>query len=321
MKTQRLTRFRAYQLGRAGSFFSYFNGTKFTLIETMITDMSKQTLAKEMAECGVTRVDELHITSWDTDHCEKNGLEYILNHLKPSEIECPGYSPKTDTAKECLALIETYKKSQERLAAPVSVALKVINPDYINGLKDAEGYAYNDVFYWPREIGENSNNNSTVKLFRGGSFNVASLGDVECTVIGGRLSACMKFSSEIDVMILAHHGSDNSMCSKGFLKKTVPQVAICSSDYDNKFDHPSESVRQMLYDLEIPIYTTKTGDVLILSYGAHSGAYKVVNLKGDSTEISSQKYFRSKKASIVAKSEASVINHYNRPINPFKKFM
>lgn len=42
--------------------------------------------------------------------------------------------------------------------------------------------------YWPKEIdANNANNNSTVKQFRSGSFNVLSLGDVESTNISSYL--------------------------------------------------------------------------------------------------------------------------------------
>ena len=62
------TRFRAYQLGSAGSSFSYFDGSHFTLIEARITDQSRPCLEAELNACGVRTINCLHITSWDTDH-------------------------------------------------------------------------------------------------------------------------------------------------------------------------------------------------------------------------------------------------------------
>ena len=56
------TRFHAYQLGSAGSSFSYFNGKKFTLIEARLTDLNRVTLKDELNICGVKGVDTLHIT-------------------------------------------------------------------------------------------------------------------------------------------------------------------------------------------------------------------------------------------------------------------
>jgi len=72
------TRFRAYQLGNAGSSFSYFDGNNFTLIEARLTDLSRTYLEWELRNCGRTQIYGLHITSWDVDHCAKKELEIIL---------------------------------------------------------------------------------------------------------------------------------------------------------------------------------------------------------------------------------------------------
>lgn len=78
---QRCTRFRAYQIGSAGSSFSYFNGSKFTLIEARYTDGNKESIERELEACGVDNIYNLHITSWDQDHCVPNQLEEINQRL------------------------------------------------------------------------------------------------------------------------------------------------------------------------------------------------------------------------------------------------
>src|SRR4051794_37573483 len=99
----KLTRFRAYQLGNAGSSFSYFDGTTFTLIEARLTELNRSRIDKEMEFCQVSRVGCLHITSWDTDHCKERDLQEILDRYLPAKIEYPGYPPESDAAKACLA--------------------------------------------------------------------------------------------------------------------------------------------------------------------------------------------------------------------------
>ena len=96
------TRFRAYQLGNAGSSFSYCNGTTFFLIEARLTEKSKPSLVKELSLFNKKHIDTLHITSWDNDHCNPNELIHILNDFRPSRIEFPGYEPSTDDGKESL---------------------------------------------------------------------------------------------------------------------------------------------------------------------------------------------------------------------------
>jgi competence protein ComEC len=311
-----VTRFRAYQLGTAGSSFSYVAGDHFTLIEARITEKSLPQLQAELKVCGKKTIDTLHITSWDQDHCAQSDLDWILTRLQPSRVEYPGYSPHTDTGKNCLAMLKRYLNDQKALRRQVT--LQRVDPDYINGLDVAKSAAYKNIYYHPKVLyDDNSNNNSTVKLFRSGMFNVASLGDVEHPNIGSMLRRCRVFSSETDVLILAHHGADNGLTTKRFLEMVKPSLAICSSDYDNQYDHPAPDIRSDLHDLKIPIYTTKTGDVIIESLASHRADYKVWNLKTDSTAISSHQTFRSRKFGLLTKN-ADTIRNIRHP--GFKKF-
>ena len=216
-----ITRFRAYQLGTAGASFSLYVDGTFTLIEARLTDINRPNLDQELTTCGKSAIDVLHITGWDQDHCAKADLEEILLRYKPSTIEYPGYAPHSDTAKECLIIIQQYRaKNADKGRAIKCVS---INPDYIKGLKSAEDLAYRDIFYHPRVLfDDDSNNNSTVKLYRQGCFNVASLGDVEDANIGSYLRRCKIFKRELDVLLLAHHGADCATNSKKFLEIVRP---------------------------------------------------------------------------------------------------
>jgi competence protein ComEC len=313
---KKFTRFRAYQLGNAGSSFSYFDGKTFTLIEARLTDLSRPRLEKEMEICGVPRIGCLHITSWDTDHCVDDELEVILYKYFPYKIEYPGYPPKSDTAIKCLSLIRDYHARLSKRG--VTASIQSIDPPYVNGLSAAEALGYRDVVYHPKYISPKSNDNSTVKLFRTGCFNVASLGDVEDTMIGARLRRCRLFSSEVDVLILAHHGADNGFTTGKFLKMVKPTIAICSSEYDNQYDHPRDEIRELLYEQKIPLYTTKTGDVAVQSQHTHTHLYKVINLKADSTEISSTADFASKKSEKLKNNLDTIRNVYGPGWRPYR---
>ncbi|MBL1419566.1 MAG: hypothetical protein COC24_003560 [Alphaproteobacteria bacterium] len=287
---QILTRFRAYQLGQAGSSFSYFANGKFTLIEARITDTSRENLNAEIKHCGKQRIDNLHITSWDQDHCAVADLEEILATYKPKKVEYPGYNPESDCGKKCREMILQYKHQCFQQGDPVHCSS--ISPEYIKKLNDATKLGYKNILYWPKEFStENANDNSVVKFFRDGSFNVLSLGDVEnITGIGG-----WSFKHEVDILILAHHGANCATNSKKFLKKISPRIAICSSNYGNQYDHPRQEVRNRLDELDVPIYTAKTGDIVVESVHPHDRAFKVTNLKANSAEISSEKVFKIKK--------------------------
>lgn len=287
------TRFRAFQLGQGGSSFSYCAGSDFTLIESMANDVNKANVLAEIQQCGKKTINTLHLTSWDQDHCSEAGLEWVLQKLLPGKIEYPGYAPHTDCAERCLKAINGYQ--QKWSAQKISVDVQPIDPPFIEGLEKTSGPGYRNMFYHPKFLKDNSNDNSSIKFFRSGSFTVLSLGDVQDPGIAAMLRRDRTLCREVDVLILAHHGADNGFTTKKFLEEIDPQVAICTSNYDNQFDHPRQEIRDMLYELGIPLYTTKTGDVLIESIGAHTRDFQVTNYKSDTTKISSQKIFKAKK--------------------------
>jgi competence protein ComEC len=301
-----VTRFRAYQLGAAGSSFSYYADSKFTVIEGRLTEQSKVNLFREMALCGVARASALHITSWDSDHCSAAELPDLLALARPTTIECPGYQAHTDCGQECSKSIEDYRATRNW---PVTV--RRITPEYVNNLKTADALAFNDVLYNPKHIDADcANNNSTVQFFRGGSFNVLSLGDVESSLISARLRRDSYLCRETDVMILAHHGADNGFTTKPFLSGVNPQLAICSSNYDNQYDHPCDVIRDLLHEQRVRLMTTKTGDVVVYSIGGHAGWFRAVNLKADSTEISSSCDFYSRKARLLSFNDDTIRQLY-----------
>lgn len=250
------TRFRAYQLGTRGSSFSYSVGRHITLIEARYNEVNKENVKSEVKRIGESRIDCLHITSWDEDHCNYNELMQLLIDLSPRRVDYPWYQPDTSNGLKSKALIEFYLNETKCNGSAIS-------PDYINGLDEAELLKYNDILYNPVSISDKHNDNSVVQLFRQGRFTVLSLGDCESSEIAERIMYSTIASKEVDVLILAHHGADNGFTTKEFIERINPQVAICSSNYDNQFEHPKPEIRKILYDAGVPLYTTKTGDVII----------------------------------------------------------
>lgn len=305
MMEARKTRFRAYQLGSAGSSFSYCFDGHFTLIEGRLTETSRGPLTNEMRACGVSVAETLHITSWDADHCAESELEELLDLVQPLRIEGPGYPPHCEHAERCRSILEYYRRQKKSSNRPV--VLDYITPAYISSLEAASALGFRNIFYHPKFIDTAcNNNNSSVKLFRGGSFNVLSLGDVEDANISSFLRRNSTLKRETDIMILAHHGADNGFTSKSLLERLRPRLAICSSDYDNKFEHPDEAIRDLLFQMGIPLMTTKTGDVVIASIGDHKGAYKAINLISGSTKVSSERLFRAKKAELLSNNDDTI---------------
>lgn len=276
----KITRFRAYQLGTPGSSFSYSVDDHFTLIEARLTAMSMRGVSAELRLLNNQSINCLHITSWDQDHCDYEELSLILKYLKPQSVEYPGYMPHTDNAKRCKRLIESYQGDTES-----------ITPEYIDSLSPGEERKYNNILYNPRYISDNSNDNSVVQLFRQGRFSLLSLGDCEDPAIARRLINS-KLAKEADVMILAHHGADNGFTTKELIDAIRPKIAICSSNYDNQFEHPSQPIRDLLYYSGVTLFTTKTGDVIIEC--KEDNNVRAYNMISDNTQISSVKNFEPK---------------------------
>lgn len=300
------TRFRAYQLQQSGSLMSYVAGDHFTLIEARIGPISQPHIEEELELAGKMKIDTLHITSWDNDHCKLNDLIHILNNYYPSRIEYPGYPPHCNHAQDCLNEILKYKR---RKAAATVVK---VDPNYIDSLNTVDdSQFYKDIYYHPKVMYSSSNDNSLVKMFRKGCFNVLSMGDVEHQNISSCIRRSQKACKEVDILILAHHGANCYTNSKNFLSHIKPKVAICTSPYGSQHAHPRQEVRDSLYDLEIPIYTTKTGDIIIESTGAHQGSFKLTNYNGGGvSNVSSTKIFESKKKAILSMNADTRRNYY-----------
>lgn len=249
------TRFRSYQLPNPGSSFSLSVENHFTLIEARYNSTNAPHIQWELKRLGKWDIDTLHITSWDDDHCNYNELCDILINLCPSIIEYPSEIPSTENGKNSKrAILKFQNKHSYCTVIPITPML-VKN-------EDRTSLMGKDVFYNPMQIGNKSNDNSIVKFFRVGSFQVLSLGDCEDSEIAKYLMEDEILKNEVDIMILAHHGADNGFTTAEFLKAIRPKVCVCSSDYDNKYDHPREIIRKRCSDLGIPLFTTKRGDII-----------------------------------------------------------
>lgn len=272
------TRFRAYQLGDKGSSFSYSVDDNFTLIEARFNATNAPSICHEMKITGANNLSNLHITSWDKDHCSESELPVILEYLKPEKIQYPGYEPDTGCGKACKRMIEDYCTKQKKVGVRYT-------PDYVNGLDAGENLQYSTIIYNPIDGEGNHNDNSIAALFRAGRFTVLSLGDCESESIAKRIQAGTIATKETDVLILAHHGADNGFTTDEFIKAINPRIAICSSNYDNQYEHPREEVRQILIQNNAHLFTTKTGDVIVECN--EDNKVHVKNLVSDNTKLSS----------------------------------
>lgn len=249
------TRLRAYQLGSEGASFSISVNDHFTLVEARYNENNAPGIQWELQILNKKSIDTLHITSWDQDHCNYDELLWILKYLSPSVVECPSYAPHTDNGKNSLILIQAF--AEKGLLELVRVTAGTIRSMIKKPLQGQDLY-YNPINY----SSTCTNDNSYVKLFRTGSFQILSLGDCESSDISEALANDEILQSEVDIMILAHHGSSEDFTNTEFLKAINPRIAISCSDFDNRYGHPTPLIRQRLDRQGIKLLTTKEGDVI-----------------------------------------------------------
>lgn len=271
-----VTKFRAFQLDSEGSLFSFYKNNHYTLIEARLPKGGLDILRKDLQIHGKSTIDTLHITSWDADHCTYDDLVQILNHLRPALIEVPDYKPDSNDAQLCRRIIFKYDDIHQRYVNNV----QPISAAYISSLTTAGPRETPNVIYPSSYNCDNKNDMSLIKLFRSAGFNVLSLGDCESEDIANRLIRSSLIKTEVDVLILPHHGANNGFTSGNLLDAIKPKLAVCSSNFGNQYEHPRPEVCQMLSCRNIPLMTTKRGDVFVYQESGSIQA-KAVSLISD----------------------------------------
>ena len=109
-------------------------------------------------------------------------------------------------------------------------------------------------------------NDSIVLVVRYGENSFLFTGDMERE---SEIALCDKYSDEypIDVLKVAHHGSDTSS-SYRFIRMIMPQYAIISVGEGNSYGHPTDAVLSRLSDADVKTYRTDlNGDIRVYSDG------------------------------------------------------
>ena len=109
-------------------------------------------------------------------------------------------------------------------------------------------------------------NDSIVLVVRYGENSFLFTGDMERE---SEIALCDKYGDEypIDVLKVAHHGSDTSS-SYRFIRMTMPQYAVISVGEGNSYGHPTDAVLSRLSDANVKTYRTDlNGDIWVYSDG------------------------------------------------------
>lgn len=285
-----VTKFRAFQLDCPGSLFSYYGDNHYTLIEAMLPKAGIEAIRKDLELHGKEKIDTLHISSWDDDHCNSDALTQIMNQFRPAIIQVPSYDPTTDSGKLCQKLIQGY----DRIHQFYTPNIVKYDKKKIDSLIPGSLLGTNDIVYHSFYDVDNKNDMSQIRLFRSSGFSVLSMGDCESVEIAKNMMNCSILKNELDVLIYPHHGSENSSIHADFLKYCKPRVSICSSNHGNEYEHPRQSVVNMLNQHNVDNFTTKHGDIILFQETVDTKV-RLLNYVSNNGELQQSKEFSSKR--------------------------
>lgn len=212
-------------------------------------NIGKQTLIPYLLNKGITKLDYIIISHFDSDHV--GGILSVLEELKAEKVIICEQEEN-----------ENYKRFKEIVK---NKKIKVYVVKKGDNLKIEENIWLN--ILWPKDerIKENAiNNNSIVAKLNYKSFSILFTGDIE-KIAENEILKEYKNSNILNANILkvAHHGSKSSSI-KEFLEKVKPQIALIGVGEKNTFGHPNAGVLNRLENLNTKIYRTdEKGEITI----------------------------------------------------------
>ena len=232
-------------------FYFYVGQADCTLIVnnggTMLIDggneADSQNIIDYISNLGITKLDYIIATHADSDHI--GGLDKIIQAFDVTNI----FMPNTD--KELNALTEIIEIASDRISVPSK------NDIFYIGNSECTVVSIDD------ETQENvtTNNSSIVIQLDYNEISCLFMGDAETEVENSIIW------EDIDVLKVAHHGSNDSTSSE-FLDATKPEYSIISVGINNKFGHPSEETLERLKQANSVIYRTdEDGTIILISDG------------------------------------------------------
>ena len=191
---------------------------------------------------NIDKIDYFILTHCDEDHI--GGAYKVLDELQIGTLYMPSKENDTQTYERLLKAIErnninintNIKASKETKYAIGNANWKVLSVDAKNNLNDS----------------------SIVIELAYGNTKYLFMGDATTKVEE------MVEWNEVDVLKVAHHGS-NSSTSKQFLEKVKPKYAIISVGRDNSHNLPDIDIVERLKRNNIKIYRTDESNTLWLT--------------------------------------------------------
>lgn len=119
-----------------------------------------------------------------------------------------------------------------------------------------------DIKYLETRLANNENDNSIISLVNINNFNFLLMGDASKKQ---ELEIIKKYNlPKIDILKLGHHGSKTSS-DENFLKTINPNYSIISAGRNNRFNHPSKEVLEILNKNNLKKLSTQSHGTIKIS--------------------------------------------------------
>ena len=253
-----------FDVGNADSFLIKSPQNKYILIDTAHGthknsksnfSQANAIIGKYLKDNGITQLDYLIITHFDSDH--SGGATDIIKTVTVKNLVLNKYKDDSQTTKNIFNFIKEKNinyfnaKNKGRLINEENFTLTTFTADFSDN--------------------KNDNDNSIVTLVSYKDFDVLFMGD-------GNIRTFDKIKKDlnkdkIEIIKTGHHGARNTVSTK-MLKAIKPDTAIISTGINN-YGHPSKETLKILSKNKITIYRTDTHNAIkITSDGKKYIIYK-----------------------------------------------
>jgi len=188
------------------------------------------------------KIDVVILSHANLDHY--GGFFEMIKRYQPRVFVYSGADSTSETFQSLMSLIKNNGVAVVALGAGDKIKIG-------NDVLDIISPARNEIF-----SEKNLNNSSLVFRATINGFRTLFLGDAD----SGFLKK-ITTDWQADILKVSHHGSKNGT-SPELLKLINPQIALIGVGRDNKYNHPADTVINLLNDLGVKIFRTdESGDI------------------------------------------------------------
>lgn len=241
-------------------------GGKAVLIDAGI---KRARVAAQLAALDVTSLDLVIVSHPHADHM--GGMEEVLRSMPVGLYIDNGMPHTTQTYAKLMVAVEElgipYRSGR------TGMELKLGDEAVMNVILPGDTLL--------RDTRSDLNSNSVVVVLTHGEMDFLFTGDAEEPTEG--LISRQSLPS-IDVLKVAHHGSDHSS-STSFLRTVNPPIAVISCGEDNRYGHPAPEALERLNSAGALVYRTdQSGHIRAISDGTTVEMLELGNFTGITVE-------------------------------------